>query len=365
MKMKAAVTWGVGEPFSIEEVELAAPNDDEILVKIAACGVCHTDEAAKTQAIPVPLPAVLGHEGCGVVEAVGRNVREFKPGDKVGMSFGFCGTCRNCRSGHQHACENFNAINFGGVMADGTTRLSKDGKPIASFFGQSSFAQYAVVNAESAVKLPYDDIDLKLIAPLGCGIQTGAGAVLNRLRPEFGSSIAVFGCGTVGMSAIMAARIAGCQKIIAVGGNANSLKLAMELGATHTVNRKETNDIVGDIKAITGGGTDYSIDTSGVPDFVKKALASCRFMGTAVVLGATGDVTFNIQQELMGDAKSLIGIVEGDAIPKLFIPKLIEYYREGRFPFDRLIKFYPFEEINRAFEESHKGVCIKAVLTMD
>ena len=365
MKMKAAVTWGVGEPFSIEEVELAAPNDDEILVKIAACGVCHTDEAAKTQAIPVPLPAVLGHEGCGEVVEVGRNVREFKVGDKVGMSFGFCGTCRNCRSGHQHACENFNAINFGGVMADGTTRLSKDGKPIASFFGQSSFAQYAVVNAESAVKLPCDDIDLKLIAPLGCGIQTGAGAVLNRLRPEFGSSIAVFGCGTVGMSAIMAARIAGCQKIIAVGGNANSLKLARELGATHTVNRKETSDIVGDIRAITGGGTDYSIDTSGVPDFVKKALASCRFMGTAVVLGATGDVTFNIQQELMGDAKSLIGIVEGDAIPKLFIPKLIEYYREGRFPFDRLIKFYPFEEINRAFEESHRGVCIKAVLTMD
>ena len=365
MKMKAAVTWGVGEPFSIEEVELAAPNDDEILVKIAACGVCHTDEAAKTQAIPVPLPAVLGHEGCGEVVEVGRNVREFKVGDKVGMSFGFCGTCRNCRSGHQHACENFNAINFGGVMADGTTRLSRDGKPIASFFGQSSFAQYAVVNAESAVKLPCDDIDLKLIAPLGCGIQTGAGAVLNRLRPEFGSSIAVFGCSTVGMSAIMAARIAGCQKIIAVGGNANSLKLAMELGATHTVNRKESGDIVGDIRAITGGGTDYSIDTSGVPDFVKKALASCRFMGTAVVLGATGDVTFNIQQELMGDAKSLIGIVEGDAIPKLFIPKLIEYYREGRFPFDRLIKFYPFEEINRAFEESHRGVCIKAVLTMD
>ena len=365
MKMKAAVTWGVGEPFSIEEVELAAPNDDEILVKIAACGVCHTDEAAKSQAIPVPLPAVLGHEGCGEVVEVGRNVREFRVGDKVGMSFGFCGTCRNCRSGHQHACENFNAINFGGVMADGTTRLSRDGKPIASFFGQSSFAQYAVVNAESAVKLPCDDIDLKLIAPLGCGIQTGAGAVLNRLRPEFGSSIAVFGCGTVGMSAIMAARIAGCQKIIAVGGNANSLKLAMELGATHTVNRKESGDIVGDIRAITGGGTDYSIDTSGVPDFVKKALASCRFMGTAVVLGATGDVTFNIQQELMGDAKSLIGIVEGDAIPKLFIPKLIEYYREGRFPFDRLIKFYPFEEINRAFEESHRGVCIKAVLTMD
>lgn len=365
MKMKAAVTWGVGEPFSIEEVELAEPKDDEILVKIAACGVCHTDEAAKTQVIPVPLPAVLGHEGCGTVVEVGRSIKEFKPGDKVGMSFGFCGHCDNCLSAHQHACENFNAINFGGVMADSTTRLSKDGKPIAAFFGQSAFAEYAVVNAASAVKLPDTDIDLRLVAPLGCGIQTGAGAVLNRLRPPFGSSIAVFGCGTVGMSAIMAAKIAGCDKIIAVGGNAASLKLALELGATHTVNRKETKDIVGDIKAITGGGVNYAIDTSGVADFVKKALASCRFMGTAVVLGATGDVSFNIQQELMGEAKSLIGIVEGDAIPKLFIPKLLEYYRKGQFPFDKLIKFYPFEEINTAFEESHKGKCIKAVLTMD
>ncbi len=365
MEMKAAVTWGIGEAFQIEDVELAAPKDDEILVKIAACGVCHTDEAAQTNAIPVPLPAVLGHEGCGVVQAVGKNVREFKPGDKVGMSFGFCGTCRNCRSGHQHARENFNAINFGGVMPDGTTRLSKNGKAISSFFGQSSFAQFAVVHSESAVKLPEDGFDLRLAAPLGCGIQTGAGAVLNRLRPEFGSSIAVFGCGTVGMSAIMAARIASCQKIIAVGGNAASLKLAMELGATHTVNRKETGDIVAEIKRITGGGTDYSIDASGVPDFVKKALASCRFMGTCAILGATGDVSFNIQQELMGEAKSLIGIVEGDAIPKLFIPKLIEYYRDGRFPLDRLLKFYPFEEINRAFKESHEGKCIKAVLTME
>lgn len=364
MKIKAAVTWGVGEDFKLEEVELAPPKDDEILVKIAACGVCHTDEAAKTQAIPVPLPAVLGHEGCGTVVEVGRSVKEFKPGDKVGMSFGFCGHCDNCLNAHQHACENFNAINFGGVMADGTTRLSKDRKPIAAFFGQSAFAEYAVVSAASAVKLP-EGIDLKLAAPLGCGIQTGAGAVLNRLRPPFGSSIAVFGCGTVGMSAIMAAKIAGCDKIIAVGGNAASLKLALELGATHTVNRKETKDIVGDIKAITGGGVNYAIDTSGVADFVKKALASCRFMGTAVVLGATGDVTFNIQQELMGDAKSLIGIVEGDAIPKLFIPKLLEYYRKGLFPFDKLIKFYPFEEINTAFKESHEGKCIKAVLTME
>ena len=367
MKIKAAVTHGVGEPFSIEEVELAPPQKHEILVKMTACGVCHTDDAARMQVIPVPLPAVLGHEGCGVVEAVGPEVTQFQVGDKVGLSFGYCGHCYNCMTAHQHACENFNAINFGGVQADGTTRLSTlDGKPLATFFGQSSFATYAVVNEESAVKVQYDDMDLALIGPMGCGIQTGAGAVLNRLRPEFGSSIAVFGCGTVGMSAIMAAKIAGCETIIAVGGNPKSLELAKELGATHTINRKEVDDIVGKIKnEIVPGGVNYAIDTSGVADFVKKALASCRFMGTAVVLGATGDVTFNIQAELMGDAKSLIGIVEGDSIPKLFIPKLLDYYKKGMFPFDKLVKFYPFEEINQAFEESGSGKCIKAILRMD
>ncbi|QOX64129.1 NAD(P)-dependent alcohol dehydrogenase [Anoxybacterium hadale] len=367
MKIKAAVTYTKGSPFKIEEVELASPKDDEILVKIVACGVCHTDQAVRFQHIPVPLPAVLGHEGSGIVEQIGKNVTQFEIGDKVGISFGFCGKCTNCITAHQHACENFNAINFGGVQPDGTTRLSTaEGKPLSTFFGQSSFATHVVVNENSAVKILHNDIDLALIGPMGCGIQTGAGAVLNRLRPQFGSTIAVFGCGTVGMSAIMAAKIAGCEKIIAVGGNPKSLALARELGATHTINRKEVEDIVGTIRnEITNGGVNYAIDTTGVPDFVKSALASCRVMGTAVVLGATGDLTLNIQTELMGDAKSLIGIVEGDSIPKLFIPQLLDYYEKGMFPFDKLIKFYPFGQINEAFAASDSGECIKAVLKME
>ncbi|MDO4269501.1 MAG: NAD(P)-dependent alcohol dehydrogenase [Eubacteriales bacterium] len=363
MKIQAAVVHEQGQPFQIEEVELAEPRFGECLVRITASGVCHTDEVAQQGYIPVPLPAVFGHEGCGVVESVGPGVTDFQPGDKVGFSYGFCGHCENCMSAHQHACENFNAINFGGVMPDGTQRLSQNGKPLSSFFGQSSFATHAVVNQNSMVKVP-DGIDLALAGPLGCGIQTGAGAVLNRLRPKFGSSIAVFGCGTVGMSAIMAARIVGCQTIIAVGGNPSSLKLALELGATHAINRKETDDIVGEIKKITRGGVHYAIDTSGVSDFVRKALASCRFLGTAVVLGATGDLTINVQAELMGEAKSLIGVVEGDAVSKLFIPKLIEYYKAGQFPFDRLIRFYDFKDINQAFADSHSGKVIKAVLRM-
>jgi len=365
MKIQAAVLHEAGQPFKIEEVDLADPKAGEILVKIVASGVCHTDEVAQHQGIPVPLPAVLGHEGCGIVEMVGDGVTEFEKGDRVSFSFGFCGCCENCLTAHQHACENFNKINFGGVMADGTKRLSQNGKEISSFFGQSSFASHAVVNQNSTVKIEEEDIDLAILGPLGCGIQTGAGAVFNRLKPEFGSSIAVFGCGTVGMSSIMAAKIAGCNQIIAVGGNEKSLQLALELGATHTINRKQCKDIVSEIKELTKGGTHYSIDTTGVAEFVRIALASVRFMGTCVVLGATGDLTINIQQELMGEAKSLIGIVEGDAVPKLFIPKLIEYYKKGKFPFDKLISFYDFAHINEALEDSHNGKVIKAVLKME
>lgn len=363
MKIKAAVVHEAGQDFQIEEIELEGPKAGEVLIKIAACGVCHTDAVAQQQIIPVPLSAVFGHEGSGIVVKVGEGVTSLEPEDHVSFSFGFCGKCENCISGKPYACESFNVINFGGVMSDGTTRLSQNGAPISTFFGQSAFATYAVVNERSTIKVE-KDIDISLLGPLGCGIQTGAGAVLNRLNPKFGSSLVVFGCGTVGMSAIMAAKLCSCDKIIAVGGNKESLKLAKELGATHTINRKEVADVVSEIKTITNGGANYSIETSGVPDFVKKALGCLRFLGTAVVLGATGDLTINVQNELMGECKSLIGIVEGDSNPKIFIPKLIDYYKQGKFPFDKLIKFYNFDDINTAFQDSGSGKVIKAVLKM-
>ena len=336
MKITAAVVREKGKPFQFEELDLQDPREGEVMVKIAASGVCHTDEVAQHQMIPVPLPAVLGHEGCGIVEKVGEGVTEFQKGDHVVFSFGYCGHCKNCLAGRPYACENFNAINFGGVMSDGTKRLSKDGREISSFFGQSSFATYSVVHKNSIIKVD-EDLELDILGPLGCGIQTGAGAVLNRLKPTAGSSLVVFGCGTVGMSAIMAAHLCPCKNIIAVGGNEESLVLAKELGATHT---------------------------SGVPDFVKKALACVKFLGTAVVLGVTGELTIQVQEELMGEGKSLIGIVEGDSNPKLFIPQLISYYRQGKFPFDKLIRVFEFDEINEAFEASHSGKAIKALLKM-
>ena len=366
MKIKAAVTHSKGAPFVIEDVELDEPKFGEILVRITACGICHTDAVVQNQFIPVPLPAVLGHEGAGIVEKVGVGVEEFKPGDRVGITFASCGSCPCCQKAKPYVCKNFNKINFGGIQPDGTSRLkTRDGQVLSTFFGQSSFATYAVVNQRSAVKVTDPDIDLAYVAPIGCGIQTGAGAVLNRLRPEFGSTIAVFGCGTVGMSAIMAAKIANCSKIIAVGGNPKSLELARELGATHTVNRKEVDDVVAAVKEITGGGgVNYSVDTTGVGECVRKSMGMLDFDGKCVVVGATGDITFNVQNELMGDGKSLIGVVEGDSIPKDFIPKLIDYYSRGLFPIDKLIKVYPFEEINEAQQASHRGECIKAVLRM-
>lgn len=365
MKMRAAVTRSKGDKFVIQDVMLAEPKFDEILVRIVASGICHTDLVCRDQFIPVPLPAVLGHEGAGIVEKVGSGVTEFKPGDRVGITFASCGVCPCCKKGRPFVCKSLNAINFGGIQPDGTSRLTdENGEKLSTFFGQSSFATYAVVNQRSAIKVEYDDVDLAVIAPFGCGIQTGAGAVLNRLRPTFGSTIAVYGCGTVGMSAIMAAKIAGCSKIIAVGGNPKSLELAKELGATHTVNRKECDEVA-TVKEITDGGVDYSIDTTGVGDCVRKSLAMCDFDGTCVVVGATGDLTINVQAELMGEGKSLIGVLEGDSVPKDFLPKLIEYYHEGKFPVDKLMKIYPFEQINEAIEDTHAGKCIKAVLRME
>lgn len=362
MKIKAAVTESQYAPFVMRDVELQEPKAGEILVKIVACGVCHTDEEGKNGNLPTAIPAVLGHEGAGVVVKVGEGVTEFKPGDKAGFSFAFCGCCDNCRTAKVASCRNFNKINFGGILPEGTSRLSMNGKPLSMFFGQSSFAEYAVVDAECAIKVPYDDIDLGIVAPMGCGIQTGAGTVLNNLKPEFGSTIAVFGCGTVGMSAIMAARIAGCSKIIAVGGNEKSLELALEVGATHAINRKKCEDIVGSIKKITNGGANYAIDTSGVADFVRKGLHCLAPHGVEAIVGITPPMEIDMFGELMAEGKTIKGVIEGDAIPKIFIPQMIEYYRQGRFPVDKIMKFYPFDEINQAFEDSHNGKVIKSVL---
>jgi aryl-alcohol dehydrogenase len=363
MKIQAAVIFEKGQPFQITDVELDEPKVNEVLVKVTACGVCHTDDVARQQIIPVPLPAVFGHEGCGVVEKLGPGVVGLKKGDRVGFSFGYCGTCEACRSGQPYGCEHNRRLNFSGTQFDGSKRLHHGSHEVSSFFGQGAFATHAVVHVNNIIPVP-DDIDLAMVGPIGCGIQTGAGAVLNYLKPEPASSIVITGCGAVGLSAVMAAKIAGCTTIIATSRVDSKLELARKLGATRVINTKTATDVVGEVKKITRLGANYAIDCTGVGACVRQSLNCVRSLGTCVIVGATQDLTINVENELMGPGKKLIGVVEGCSIPQIFIPKLLEYYRKGLFPFDKLITYYDFKDINDAFDDVHNGKAIKAIVRM-
>jgi aryl-alcohol dehydrogenase len=359
MKIKAAVIREAGQPFVIEEVDLAGPRDDEVLIRNVASGVCHTDVVAQQQIIKVPLPAVLGHEGSGIIEETGKNVVGLQKGDHVVVSYAYCGVCEPCLEGRPADCANTGVLNFGGGLADGSTRLSQNGKPLANFFGQSSFATYSVANQRSVVKID-PDVDVAMTAPLGCGVQTGAGAVLNKFKPGFGSTLAVIGVGTVGMSAIIAGRAAGCLKVVAIGGNAKSLELALKLGATHTINRKEVDDIGAKLKEITGGGAHFLFDTAGVQAMIQAGLSGLRRGGTFCSVAAGGGVNQFPYSAFAG--KNVVPVTEGSAVSKLFIPYMIEYQKQGRFPFDQMNTFYDFADINKAVEESGDGKVIKAVI---
>lgn len=359
LKIKAAVTHSQEKDFTIEEVELSEPKANEVLVKIVATGVCHTDAVARDGGM-TPYPVVLGHEGAGIVEKTGDGVKILQPGDHVVLSFAHCGHCENCLTGHPTVCTDFNTLNFGGRMEDQTHRLQKEGNDLSTFFGQSSFGTYAVANERNIVKVD-KDVDLALLGPLGCGIQTGSGTVLNRLRPEFGTAIVICGAGSVGLSAIMAAKITGCKHIIAVDLHDSRLDIARELGATHVINGRD-GKVVEQIKEITNGGAHYGVETTGVPSVVHQGLQALRPLGALAVVGATPEVNIHVHEEIMAEGKTMVGVVEGDSVPQVFIPKLLEYYKEGLFPFDKLVEFYEFHDINQAFEDSKSGKAIKPIL---
>lgn len=362
--IRAAVVREAGKPLVIEQVRLGDIRDDEVLVRIVACGVCHTDMVVRNQEMPSPLPAILGHEGAGIVEAVGSHVHSVAPGDHVVLSFMKCGECYLCEAGHPAHCQHVGAINFGGGRLDGTTSATDaDGNVLHDhFFGQSSFAEYSIASVHNVVKVP-KDLPLELLAPLGCGLQTGSGAVLNALKVKPGSAFVAFGAGAVGLAAVMAAKIAGATKVIAVDVNEQRLALALELGATHVVNAKD-GDPVAAIMAITEKGADFSLECSGRPAVLRQAIDCLGFFGTCGIVGAVPagtEVPFDVLG-VMIPAKRIMGIVQGDVIAQTFIPTLIEYYRQGRFPFDRLIKYYNFDEINQAISDSEAGTTIKPVL---
>jgi aryl-alcohol dehydrogenase len=365
MEIKAAVVFETGGDFSIEQLKLGEPNDDEVLVRIVGVGICHTDLGARDGHLPIPPPpSVFGHEGAGVVEKVGARVTKVKPGDHVVLAWDYCGTCPACKAGKDSYCLNFFLHNFHGARPDGSPTLRKGDQVIhGSFFGQSSFADFALANERNVVKVR-KDVPIEVLAPMGCGVMTGAGAVMNALRPRPGVSIAVFGAGTVGMSAILGAIVCGCTTIIAVDIKADRLEVAKELGATHTINAAEV-DPVEAIRDLTGGGAQFTLECVGNPRVLRQAVDSLPRLGVCGLLGVVPPGTeVSLDMDLIMNGRTVKGIIEGDAIPDLFIPKLIELYSQGRFPFDRLITFYPFDKINQAAEDMEAGHVIKPVLRL-
>ena len=361
-KSRSAVIRDPQAPYSIEVIELEDPGPREALVRVSGVGMCHTDLIGRGGLLGEGfMPAVLGHEGAGVVERVGSGVTAVAPGDHVVLSFDSCGGCPACLSGSPAYCASFELLNLSGRRGDGSRGARDDaGAPVTSrWFAQSSFGQYCLATERNMVTVA-EDQPLEQLGPLGCGIQTGAGAVLNQMRLAAGQSLAVFGAGAVGLSAVMAAKLAGASEIAVVDINPARLELAASLGATRVVDGRDT-DVV---KAVTGtgGGLDFSFDTTGVAAVMGHAINVLTRPGTCVLVGAGMDNVTVYPATLAG--KSLTYCYEGAAVPQLFIPKLIGLWRQGLFPFDQLIKAYPLDGINQAEADAAAGTVVKPVLVM-
>jgi aryl-alcohol dehydrogenase len=364
MDITAAVATEIGGPFTVRTVTLDPPAPDEILVRIAGVGLCHTDLAAKDGQLPFPVPGVFGHEGSGEVVEVGSAVTKVAPGDKVALSFDSCGHCGQCKTGAPAYCHEFMAHNFGGARPDGSSALHADGQPLGSaFFGQSSFATHALAHERNVVKVG-EDAPLAILGPLGCGVQTGAGAVLNSLNCPPGSSLLVLGGGSVGLSAVLAGMVRELNEIIVVEPHTGRRDLALALGATHALDPAD-GPLSEQVRAILPDGADHAIDTTGVVSVLEQAMLSLAHRGKLGIIGVPADPNATlpvnlIQAQVLG--VTITGIVEGDSDPDVFIPHLLELHRAGRFPFDKLITTRPFAEINEAVAAQHRGEAVKIVL---
>jgi aryl-alcohol dehydrogenase len=347
-------------PFRLQTVVLDDPHDDEVLVRIQACGICHTDSKARTR---VALPAVFGHEGAGTVAAVGAAVTQVQPGDRVILTYPWCGACDHCRHHETFRCEHINALKFGGCRLDGSQPVSLNGRPVSSaFFQQSAFATYALTPARCLV--PVDKTPpIERLAALSCGVQTGAGAVINTLKAVAGQALAIFGCGTVGLSAIMAARMIGVTPLVAVDRLESRLALARELGATHVI-PAGGGDILEQLRDALPRGMDLSLDTTGAEDMMNHAV-DCLDMGGQCGLVAVppGTAEFHLFS-VFSRAAVLHGVIQGSAESRVFLPQLLDWHEQGLFPYDRLITTYDFRDIDQAFADAASGKVVKPVLLM-
>lgn len=359
----AAIVREPGGPFSLVPVELDALRDDEVLVRIAACGICHTDLKFQSR---LPLPGVFGHEGTGTVEAVGAGIERVAVGDRVILSYPWCGTCPLCDHGEPYRCENIPALKFGGQRTDGTKPIRMGGVEITSaFFQQSSFATHAIAVENAVVRVETDQAP-EMLAALPCGVQTGAGAVLNTFGVQASESMIVFGVGAVGLSAVMAGKLVGASPIIAIDMVAPRLEMALELGADFSFNAAEA-DLVQRVHHLLPHGANYALDCSATVPALKNAIDMIGQGGKVGIFSAPppGQTFEFTTRGLFEKVASLHSIVQGFSVPQSFIPELIRYQEEGRFPYERLITTYPFEDINRAIADAKSGVVVKPVLLME
>ena len=364
----AAVARGANADFTIEQIEVSPPGPGEVRVRIAGVGLCHTDLVFRDQVETFAKPAILGHEGAGVIEAVGEGVDGLAVGDRVMLGFSSCGGCPRCDEHLPSYCNMFVPLNYAGMrLEDGSTAYAQGEERMSShFFGQSSFASLAITRARNVVKVPEGvAVPLEYLGTLGCGFQTGAGAVLRSMDCKPGSSLIVFGGGPVGLSAVMAGVIRQCSTVILVEPVEARRQIALEFGATHVIDPKAVDDLGAAIRAILPLGVDAALDTTGVVPVIEAGLASLAPHGIIGLVGVPHDpaaaISVNITA-LMTPGLRVIGIIEGDSEPQDFIPELLAYHAQGKFPFDKLIKTFPLDQINDAIAAQARGECIKVVL---
>ena len=363
MRATAAVMRSPTDPFTVESLEVAEPGPGEIAVHVIAAGMCHTDLLARE--LPpefFPGPIVRGHEGAGTVISVGPGVKGLEAGDKVILSFNSCGECPACQKSKLPYCFNFMQFNTGGRPDGSSAFTDGNGEAVLShYFGQSSFASHTIVAERSVVKVDADT-DLVAAAPLACGVQTGAGAVLNSLGVEAGAAIVIAGAGTLGLSAIMAAKLVGADPIIAIDRHESRLALAEHFGATHRLSGNPEY-FPDKIRELSGAGADYAFDATGNAAVVRSLYDGLNNLGILGMSGVgAGEITFDMFSMITG--RTITGIMEGDSVPQVFIPQLIEHHAAGRFPYDELITEYSLAEINEAERASGAGEVVKPVLVM-
>jgi aryl-alcohol dehydrogenase len=334
-----------------------------VLVRLVATGVCHTDVLVRDDPAPVQLPTVPGHEGSGTVIEVGSAVTGLAAGDKVVLTWDSCGTCRHCLAAKPAFCDQMGALNRNGYRTDGSSGLSEAGKPVGGhFFGQSSFATHSLTRARNTIKLPADTSleELRLLGPLGCGVQTGAGAILTAFDVVPGSPVAVWGVGSVGLSAVMAAATRDCHPLVAIDVHPDRLEQALAFGATHVVDARQ-DDVLDQVLAISPGGVDYAVDTTGVASVVANA---ARTLATGGQLGLHGRARLGGGLDLaqVPPGRTVSFLIEGQCVPQLFVPQLHDLYRRGQLPFDKMTREYPFEAVNEALSDAASGAAIKPIL---